>query len=169
MLRTTERDLEKGSVYANLANHGSPIWGMSAYTHGKFVKPTMVNTMLKLGSWLLVLLLFLGVSLKPSFGQPSFDCSKARLPDEKAICDDSILSAADQLIAHAYKRFQGDFQEKKRVARSYLSDRNSCRTDRACIASIQNAMLSTYAGYDYREYQQPWVASGLTPTLRTAT
>jgi hypothetical protein len=26
-LRTTERDLEKGAVYANLANHGSPIWG----------------------------------------------------------------------------------------------------------------------------------------------
>lgn len=36
ILRPTERDLEKGAVYANITHHCSPIWGMSVCALGKF-------------------------------------------------------------------------------------------------------------------------------------
>lgn len=49
---------------------------------------------------------------------PSFDCAKASLPAEKAICADPQLSAIDLLVAKAYKGFEPAFGgDKRKIAR----------------------------------------------------
>jgi uncharacterized protein len=76
---------------------------------------------------------------------PSFDCSKAREPDEKAICADPQLAAIDQLIADAYKGFEPEFGgDKKKIARALVADRHACGADVACIVSAMNNALETF-------------------------
>ncbi|WP_428651209.1 hypothetical protein [Roseibium sp.] len=43
--------------------------------------------------------------------QPSFDCAKAVTPDEKTICNNVYLSAADTLISEAYRNYTPEFQQ----------------------------------------------------------
>jgi len=45
---------------------------------------------------------------------PSFDCRKASLPAEKAICADPQLSAIDALVAKAFTGFEPAFGGDKR-------------------------------------------------------
>jgi uncharacterized protein len=76
---------------------------------------------------------------------PSFDCAKASLPAEKAICADPQLSAIDLLVAKAYKDFEPAFGgDKRKIARGLIADRNACRSDTACIVSALNNALQTY-------------------------
>lgn len=76
---------------------------------------------------------------------PSFDCSKASLPAEKAICADPQLSAIDLLVAKAYKGFEPAFGgDKHKIARALIADRNACNSDTACIVSVLNNALQTY-------------------------
>jgi uncharacterized protein len=75
---------------------------------------------------------------------PSFDCSKASLPDEKAICADPELAAIDVLIAQAFKDFEPAYGgDKKAIARALIADRNRCKDDRACIAVVLDNALQT--------------------------
>ncbi|RAZ74518.1 hypothetical protein DPM35_21425 [Mesorhizobium atlanticum] len=76
---------------------------------------------------------------------PSFDCRKARLPTEKAICADPQMSAIDALTTKAYRDFEPAFAgDKRKIARELVADRNACKTDAACIVSAQNNALQTY-------------------------
>ena len=76
---------------------------------------------------------------------PSFDCRKAQLPTEKAICADAQMSAIDALAAKAYGGFEPAFGgDKRKIARELVADRNACKTDAACIVSAQNNALQTY-------------------------
>ncbi|WP_245489419.1 MULTISPECIES: lysozyme inhibitor LprI family protein [unclassified Mesorhizobium] len=76
---------------------------------------------------------------------PSFDCRKAQLPAEKAICADPQMSAIDALVTKAYSGFEPAFGgDKRKIARGLVADRNACRTDAACIVSAQNNALQTY-------------------------
>jgi uncharacterized protein len=76
---------------------------------------------------------------------PSFDCAKATLPDEKAICADPQLAAIDQLIADAYKDFEPSYDtDKKAIARALIADRHACGSDVTCIAAVLNNALVTY-------------------------
>ena len=76
---------------------------------------------------------------------PSFDCAKASLPAEKAICADPQLSAIDLLVAKAYKGFEPAFGgDKRKIARGLIADRNACKSDTACIVSALNNALQTY-------------------------
>lgn len=83
---------------------------------------------------------------------PSFDCAKASLPAEKAICADPQLSAIDLLVAKAYKGFESAFGgDKRKIARGLIADRNACKSDTACIVSALNNALQTYGN------APPWV------------
>ncbi|WP_217570822.1 lysozyme inhibitor LprI family protein [Mesorhizobium sp. GbtcB19] len=76
---------------------------------------------------------------------PSFDCRKAQLPAEKAICADPQMSAIDALVTKAYAGFAPAFGgDKRKIARGLVADRNACRSDAACIVSAQNNALQTY-------------------------
>ncbi|QND64755.1 hypothetical protein HB777_13255 [Mesorhizobium loti] len=76
---------------------------------------------------------------------PSFDCRKARLSAEKAICADPQLSAIDLLVSKAFKDFEPAFGgDKRMIARGLIADRNACVADTACIVSALNNALQTY-------------------------
>jgi uncharacterized protein len=76
---------------------------------------------------------------------PSFDCGKARLSAEKAICADPQLSAIDLLVSKAFKDFEPAFGgDKRMIARGLIADRNACGSDTACIVSALNNALQTY-------------------------
>ncbi|TPN86512.1 hypothetical protein FJ987_06135 [Mesorhizobium sp. CU2] len=83
---------------------------------------------------------------------PSFDCRKAQLPTEKAICADPQMSAIDALVTKAYGGFEPAFGgDKRKIARALVADRNACKSDAACIVSAQNNALQTYG------FAPPWV------------
>ncbi|TPL83762.1 hypothetical protein FJ941_10860 [Mesorhizobium sp. B2-3-13] len=87
---------------------------------------------------------FLAVSPARADG-PSFDCAKASLPAEKAICADPQLSAIDLLVSKAYKGFEPAFGgDKRKIARGLIADRNACKSDTACVVSALNNALQTY-------------------------
>lgn len=92
-------------------------------------------------------LALLAATASQAHAQPSFDCTKAVLPDEKAICNNPYLSEADLLISRAYETYTPEFQPKRKVARSFLADRQKCGSDEACIAAVQDATLDTFAGW----------------------
>ena len=83
---------------------------------------------------------------------PSFDCRKAQLPTEKAICADPQMSAIDALVTKAYAGFEPAFGgDKRKIARGLAADRNACKSDAACIVSAQNNALQTFG------FAPPWV------------
>jgi uncharacterized protein len=83
---------------------------------------------------------------------PSFDCRKARLSAEKAICADPQLSAIYLLVSKAFKDFEPAFGgDKRMIARGLIADRNACGGDTACIVSALNNALQTYGN------AQSWV------------
>lgn len=75
---------------------------------------------------------------------PSFDCRKARAPDEFAICDDADLSRLDRIFEQNYvsaRMITG--VRAADAARGFNRDRRTCGGDRACIRQIQiNAILA---------------------------
>lgn len=91
-------------------------------------------------------LLLLACSATASAADPSFDCSRAQAPDEKAICASPELSKLDSLVAAEFATFQATFQPRETVARELLKDRQACGEDIACIAAAQWNALATYGG-----------------------
>lgn len=89
--------------------------------------------------------------IAPASADPSFDCGKARTPDEKAICSDPYLAQIDSLVADAYRTNETEFQPKKEVVARSLKDRAECGNDDACIAAVQLSSLQAYKG------REPWV------------
>lgn len=94
--------------------------------------------------WLALVLVGIGSGLARADG-PSFDCRKASLLAEKAVCADPQLSAIDALVAKTFKDFEPSFGgDKRKIARGLVADRNACKDDTACIVSAQNNALQTY-------------------------
>jgi len=88
---------------------------------------------------LIALSFFLAALAFSAFAQPSFDCTKAKSPDEIAICGDEQLSQLDRLAALAYdeaRRASGK-SEVRAAARQGLAARGACGSDRACILQAQ--------------------------------
>lgn len=81
----------------------------------------------------------------PALGAPSFDCAKARTPDELSICGDEQLAEVDTLVAKAFRTFKPSFQKAKTVALRLLKDRNACGTDKTCIIGVQAMTLQTFS------------------------
>ena len=77
---------------------------------------------------------------------PSFDCSKARLPDERAICRSPQLAELDNLVAAGYaflKSTQGrPFADQ--VGIPYWRLRQACQSDEACIGQRQMEAIKAY-------------------------
>jgi uncharacterized protein len=95
--------------------------------------------MLKLRVGLAAVGLFLGFTMMaPSASAASFDCYRARLPDERAICADRRLDDRDvelsvryEMILHLVAMGQrGDLQDQQRA---WLDHRHSCGMNRQCL------------------------------------
>ena len=86
------------------------------------------------GLSILIALLFLDCG--QCFAQsPSFDCSAAEAPDERAICSSHRLSDLDILVDRGYRYVRTRYGPSKanRIARSFLESRSACDADADCI------------------------------------
>jgi uncharacterized protein len=105
---------------------------------------------------------------------PSFDCRKARLPDEKTICADPKLAELDQAIAIAYAKVPAEMRsDAKSVMQDDLKDRRACGSNRLCILDHQVDQLATLQDDAVNAPVPAWVGSyrlalfkqsGMTPT-----
>lgn len=90
--------------------------------------------------------------------EPSFDCAKARAPDERAICDDRRLAELDQAVAIAYGQASRGFKKEAREsANETLAARHSCGGDRLCILDQQVKAIDIYADLGAKVPVPPWV------------
>ena len=84
--------------------------------------------------------------------KPSFDCSKAKLPDERAICANSRLAELDQQVASGFRQVQklkgNDFA--RNLSRRLLSERKKCGFNFGCIERNQLNAISQYKLYGAR-------------------
>ncbi|WP_210255195.1 lysozyme inhibitor LprI family protein [Ancylobacter pratisalsi] len=85
----------------------------------------------------------------------SFDCGKARTPDERAVCADPALSALDSEMGalwFAYSRMpllMGASGARRDDARAFLDARAKCGRDAACLSALyiaRNATLKRLLG-----------------------
>jgi uncharacterized protein len=87
------------------------------------------------------------VSWHPAAAQsPSFDCGRARLPDEIAICRTPELAELDNLIAVAYaylKSTRGKAYADQ-VGIPFWRLRQACRSDAGCISKVQVRAINAY-------------------------
>src|SRR5581483_383279 len=69
----------------------------------------------------------------------SFNCRRAKLPAEVAICADASLGAQDDELAHEYgplleRAAPDDVKAIKKEEDAWLASRNVCGSDKQCIA-----------------------------------
>lgn len=104
-----------------------------------------------LRKWLLAVITTLcispGLRFEASAAGPSFDCSKATQPDERAICANVDLAALElkASMEFQYVRDNVDAEQSRRLARQFLSQRHGCGGDAACIQRILSNAIQAYA------------------------
>jgi uncharacterized protein len=100
------------------------------------------------------------IALPASAQSPSFDCAKARLPDEKAVCSDEKLAQLDVTIATGLKQVSADQAKSAREdAITGLTDRHACGSNKVCILDNQAALISTLEDYGAKVSLPPWIGS----------
>jgi len=78
----------------------------------------------------------------------SFDCGKARLATEIAICESARLSRLDEEMASLYFGLPHYVrQDIKRLQRRWLRRRNACGYDRRCIARAYRRRIDVLSRY----------------------
>jgi uncharacterized protein len=96
----------------------------------------------------------------------SFDCTKARTADEKAVCSDSQLSdldvVANRAFAAAIKAADpGDRSKVRSVARDAMSERHKCGSDRVCIVDSYLGSFGYYLQSGAEISLPPWLTAPL--------
>ena len=109
--------------------------------------------------------LLIGQSAIPAAAaNPSFSCTGNLAPTEAVICSDDSLAALDRTLADAYKRMYASFPSSERgtlasVQRTWLAQRNACRTDKNCIHNAYLTRLRQLGGASQQPAQMSCTAS----------
>jgi uncharacterized protein len=95
---------------------------------------------------------------------PSFSCGGNLAPTEAVICSDDSLAALDRQLAAAYASMYASFPLNERstltsVQRTWLAQRNACRTDKTCIRNAYLTRLGQLGGGPKPAPQMPCQAS----------
>jgi len=81
--------------------------------------------------------------------QPSFDCSKAATPSEKAICADAELARIDRAIAAAFRQLKAELASQIETLAEeqteFLKARDACGAEQACLARTMESRRSALA------------------------
>lgn len=79
-------------------------------------------------------------ALSPTVSTASFDCNKAKLASEIAICNNSELRQLDNQLASLYRSHLKDYKRDPNIdkklrstQKSWLSERNICSSDTSCL------------------------------------
>src|SRR5271163_3381136 len=103
----------------------------------------MTRVRLRIG----LLVVLLSSIAKPASAEgPSFDCNKARLPDEIEICEVPRLAELDNLVAAGYaflKSTQGR-PYADQLGIPLWRSRQACQSDAQCIAQRQIEAIEAY-------------------------
>jgi len=90
---------------------------------------------------------FLGIGM-PAVSAQSFDCDKARLDTEYAICDSPRLSRLDEEMSSLYYDLPRYVRnEIKRSQLRWLRRRNACGYNRRCIARAYRRRIEFLLDY----------------------
>ena len=90
-------------------------------------------------------ILFISFMVSPLYAA-SFDCSKATIEAEKAICADLHLGAWDELLSNKWSTIEKN-NELINSQKSWLTIRDQCGSDKECIAAL----------YKIRMMQEPFL------------
>jgi len=91
--------------------------------------------------------LFLGLDAAGASAQ-SFDCNKASLATEQAICASTELGQLDEQLASLYFSLPMDVREAMRRSQlDWLRRRNRCGFDQACIADAYRSRVQVLSQY----------------------
>jgi uncharacterized protein len=99
-----------------------------------------------------ILAVLIGQSAVPAAAaNPSFSCAGNLAPVEAVICSDDSLAVLDRRLTAAYERMYASFPASERgtltaVQRTWLAQRNACRTDKTCIRNAYLARLRQLGG-----------------------
>ncbi|MBZ9656605.1 hypothetical protein [Phyllobacterium lublinensis] len=79
--------------------------------------------------------------------EPSFSCSKAQTPTERAICSDGGLRSKDRALGQIYFWIRNNVESglRKRLLaaqRSFLAERNKCGSDVMCLNAAYDSKLN---------------------------
>jgi uncharacterized protein len=82
---------------------------------------------------------------------PSFSCADTLAPAEAVICSDDALAALDRTLAAAYRQMLDSFPAGEKstlvaVQKTWIAQRDACRTDKACIRSAYAARIAQLHG-----------------------
>lgn len=77
---------------------------------------------------------------------PSFDCARASMPDERAICSDEESSQLDSAMASGYAYVRGTYGEQtaRAVGAPLLQARQSCGANLSCVKQAQRSAIREY-------------------------
>ena len=77
---------------------------------------------------------------------PSFDCARASMPDERAICSDDKSSQLDNAMASGYAYVRGKYGEQtaRAVGAPLLQARQSCGANPGCVKQAQRNAIREY-------------------------
>lgn len=92
--------------------------------------------------------------------KPSFECSKGRSVDERAICADPRLAEMDQADSIAFGQVAKDDRKgAASAAADFLVARRACGGDGLCIIDQQVAALEIYDSEGGKVPVPPWVGA----------
>ena len=83
--------------------------------------------------------------------RPSFDCFKARVPGEKAICASQTLSRLDGELANRYRAWLDSHSGaaasvSQRHQKEFLAARKKCRANTSCLEEIYRQRIGDFPG-----------------------
>lgn len=112
----------------------------------------------------LVALMLLGVAAPAAAAAPSFSCGGTLAPTEAVICSDDSLAALDRQLSAAYTKMYASFPASERgtltsVQKTWLAQRDACRTDKTCIRNAYLARLKQLGGAPAAPAQMSCAAS----------
>jgi uncharacterized protein len=97
----------------------------------------------------LIATMFSAAALASPAGAASFDCSKAKAPDEIAVCANPDISALDSEMGglwFAYSRIpflMGMSGNRQDEARAFLETRAACGANVACLTGAYTQRIAT--------------------------
>jgi uncharacterized protein YecT (DUF1311 family) len=96
---------------------------------------------------------------------PSFDCRKASIPSEQAVCTNPLLARLDEALAENYRYMllsdigDGARSDLRQTQRAWLATRNKC-TDSNCLQAAYRSRLESVCEYP--------VLTGIHPACTTS-
>lgn len=96
--------------------------------------------------------IFGGMMLSVSGQAASFDCSKAKAPDEKAVCSDPTLSSMDSEMGALWWTFRqfpfamGMSGVRQDDAEAFLAARRKCLSDQSCLKQTYQSRIDRLQG-----------------------